>query len=203
LWSPECLSTRSLTAEADLTFAHQPSLGRRRERSRRTTGSTHPGRACGKRRCSPGSAARRRTAPRKPGTRTRRTQSSLPLFPFGGRRRPAPPGTVTRERSSAPSSHQYFGLSPTRKTRLWPDSAETPRGTSARNRREGFERLRARGSESCARVLRSRRADRHVLRAAHRVGRFMIAEGALARRANGERLAARTIGRDHVLALIA
>jgi hypothetical protein len=28
------------------------------------------------------------------------------LFPFGGRRRPAPPGTVTRERRCAPSSHQ-------------------------------------------------------------------------------------------------
>jgi hypothetical protein len=30
----------------------------------------------------------------------------------------------------------------------------------------------------------------------------MVAKGALARRANEERLTARTIGRDHVLALI-
>jgi hypothetical protein len=33
------------------------------------------------------------------------------LFPFGGRRRPAPPGTVTRERRCAPSSHQRGDLS--------------------------------------------------------------------------------------------
>jgi len=43
--------------------AHPP--GRRREQSHRTDGpAPGPGRACGKRRCSPGSAARRRTAPR-------------------------------------------------------------------------------------------------------------------------------------------
>ncbi|MFZ2056334.1 MAG: hypothetical protein WAV54_02850 [Acidimicrobiales bacterium] len=51
--------------------------------------------------------------------------------------------------------------------------------------------------------LRSRRADQHLARAAHRGGRLMIAKGALARRANEEHRAARTIGRDHVLSLIA
>ncbi len=53
-----------------------------------------------------------------------------------------------------------------------------------------------------ARALRSRRADQHTPRAARRRGRLMVAKGALARRANEERLTARTIGRDHVLALI-
>jgi len=82
-----------------------PPPGHRREQSRRTTGSTRPGRACGKRRCS-----RQRRSSTNRSSQAGHSYTTYvvatPIVPFGGRRRPAPPGTVTRERRCAPSSHQ-------------------------------------------------------------------------------------------------